>query len=128
MDIIIKVSTEQRVTALTRAAAQYNKEHMTELTVEQYLQLVCDQNIDAYVAIHTVVTLTKYEFLARFTQEERVAIRTAAAANGELYDFMEMLNVADEVKLTHPNTVAGVGLLEAVGLVAEGRAAIILAQ
>jgi hypothetical protein len=83
--------------------------------------------MDAYVAVHTVAVLTKYQFLDRFTQEERVAIRAAALTDGVLQDFMEMLEVSGEVILANPKTAAGANYIESIGLVAAGRAAEILA-
>jgi hypothetical protein len=128
MNYIITENDTVRISALTRAAAAYNAANATALTDAQFLQLVCDQNIDAYVAVHMVDGMTQFVFLKRFTQEERVAIRAAAATNGELYDFMQMLAAADEVKVTDPTTIAGVTLLEDAGLIGPGRSAVILAR
>ena len=65
-------------------------------------------------------------FLQSFTQTERIAIRTAAKDNIMLEDFMDLLNKATEVNLSHPDTIAGVNAFEAAGLIAPGRALEIL--
>ena len=71
--------------------------------------------------------MTKLEFLRRFTQAERVAIRTVAKSNGQLEDYMAMIDLAQEIDTADADTKAGVQMLELVGLIAEGRAAEILA-
>jgi hypothetical protein len=127
MQITITIDQASKITALSRATASYNTANDVTLTDAQFLQLVVDQNLDAYVATHTKTALTKFEFLNRFTQAERVSIRTAAASNAELYDFMQMLEISGEVQLNNPSTQAGIAFLEAGSLIAVGRAAEILA-
>lgn len=70
--------------------------------------------------------LTKLEYLRRFTQDERVAIRTAAKANAVLEDYLALLELAEEVNLGDADTIAAVQMLEAAGLLAAGRAGEIL--
>lgn len=73
-------------------------------------------------------TLTKVQYLKRFTQAERIAIRNAGAVNDQVKDYIEMLNaVTDLVHLEDPITAAGLYALEAAGLLAAGRAVEILA-
>lgn len=71
--------------------------------------------------------LTKLQYLRRFTQQERINIRNAASASPELYDYMALLDLAEEIDLSDPDTIAAVTMLEMAGLIAEGRAAEILA-
>jgi hypothetical protein len=71
-------------------------------------------------------TMTKLEFLRRFTQDERVAIRTVAKSNVALEDYMAMIDLAQEIDTADADTRAGVQMLESVGLLAEGRAQEIL--
>ena len=66
--------------------------------------------------------ITKFAFKQRLTQTERIAIREAAAVNPIVYDFEDLLNSAQFVDLTFPDTIAGVQQLEAAGLLTEGRA------
>jgi len=62
------------------------------------------------------------------TQAERIAIRAAGATNPVVNDYIELMNaVTDVVHLDDLDTAAGVHALEAVGLLAAGRAAEILA-
>lgn len=72
--------------------------------------------------------LQKIDFLRLFTQAERVAIRNAAKVNNQIEDYQEMLNNSTVVILSDPDIQTGVPLLEAVGLLAPGRAAQILAN
>mgnify|MGYP000937165325 CR=1 FL=1 len=70
--------------------------------------------------------MTKLEYLRRFTQDERVAIRAAAKSNAVLEDYMALLELAQDVDTTDADTVAAVNMLEQVGLIAAGRAQEIL--
>ena len=54
----------------------------------------------------------------------RIAIRSSE--DPVVADIQHLLSLADTVDLAHPATVEGVGYLEAVGLLAPGRAAEIL--
>ena len=47
----------------------------------------------------TSVPLTRYEFLSRFTPQERVAIREAAKTDPIIDDFMEMMKLSGNVSL-----------------------------
>lgn len=71
--------------------------------------------------------LTKYEFLKRFTSEERKAINAAAKINADIEDFKMLLDAAQEVDCGNEDTVAGVNALETAGILSAGRAGEILA-
>lgn len=70
-------------------------------------------------------------YLRRFTQAERIAIRAAATQSAVLDDYLRLLDTTiaqgGEVNLDDVDTIAAVGMLEQVGLIAAGRAAEILA-
>lgn len=70
------------------------------------------------------VQLTQLAFLRRFTPQERIAIRTSV--DPIIIDFLHLLNLAQDVRLDDPDTIAGVQYLEQQDLLAEGRAAVIL--
>lgn len=72
-------------------------------------------------------TVTKLEYLRRFTGEERVAIRAVAKTNPVLEDYLAMLEIAQDINLDDPDTIGAVTMLEGAGLIAQGRAAEILA-
>ncbi len=72
-------------------------------------------------------TLTKLEYLRRFTVDERVAIRAAAEQNAVLADYLKLMELAQEINLDDPDTIAAVQMLEQAGLIATGRAAEVLA-
>ena len=72
-------------------------------------------------------TLSKLEYLRRFTTAERVAIRAAASANPVLDDYLKLMELAQEINLDDPDTIAAVGMLEQAGLIAAGRAVEVLA-
>ena len=58
----------------------------------------------------------------RMTADERKDIRAAAESNADVYDFMDLLSDAAYINLVRPETIGGVNLLEAAGLLGEGRA------
>ena len=72
-------------------------------------------------------TITKLEYLRRFTTDERVAIRAAASANPVLDDYLKLMELAQEINLDDPDTIAAVQMLEQSGLIAAGRAVEVLA-
>lgn len=71
--------------------------------------------------------LTKIEYLKRFTQDERIAIRAAGKVNSVVEDYIELMNAAVIVHKDDPNTIAGLNALTQAGILAPGRAAEILA-
>ena len=72
------------------------------------------------------MTWTKLEYLRRFTQDERIAIRTAAKQVPALDDYLELLALATEVRSDDPDIVGALAMLEAGGLIGAGRAQEIL--
>lgn len=70
-------------------------------------------------------------YLRRFSQDERIAIRDAAKASPKLDDYLKLLDITIAqggiVNLDDSDVIAAVNMLESVGLIAEGRAAEILA-
>ena len=71
--------------------------------------------------------ITKVAYLRRFTTDERVGIRTAAKTSAVLEDYLSMMELAEEISLDDPDTIAAVQMLESAGLIAAGRAAEVLA-
>ena len=70
--------------------------------------------------------ITSYAFMQRLTSAERIAIRTVAASSPALYDYIDLLNQATYADLSDPVTGGGVQALETAGLLAPGRAAVVL--
>jgi len=71
-------------------------------------------------------TWTKLEYLRRFTQDERIAIRTAAKQVPALEDYLQLMELATEVRSDDPDVVSALEMLEGAGLIGTGRAAEIL--
>ena len=65
--------------------------------------------------------ISRLAFKLRMTAVERKAIRVAAESNADLYDFMDLLSDSTYIDLTRAETIAGIGQLEAAGLIAPGR-------
>lgn len=62
-----------------------------------------------------------FDFLRRFTVQERVAARTLAKTDPVVEDFMDLLNKAANVLSDDPDTVAGMGYLVLVSVLTEQR-------
>jgi len=73
-----------------------------------------------------VIVITKFEFLMRFTSTERKDTLTAARTNVDIEDFMQLLNSANDVDLTNPETIEGVNALVSFGILTPLRAQEIL--
>lgn len=74
----------------------------------------------------TTATISKREFLKKFTPAEYAAIKTAANANPTLDWYWQQFLLAEFINMSDPDTMGGIQLLEAAGLIAAGRAAEIL--
>jgi hypothetical protein len=72
-------------------------------------------------------TISKREFLKKFTPDEYAAIKTAANSNATLDWYWQQFLLAEFIDMADPDTVGGIQLLETAGLLAAGRAAEILA-
>lgn len=80
-------------------------------------------------------TLTKYAFRKLFTQSERIAVDNAqsnaaipAQYKAVLLTIAKDMELSAEVQLDNPDTIAGVGFLQTLGLIGPGRAAMILSN
>ena len=83
----------------------------------------------AEAAAHNfTIPKTQLQFLRLFTVTEYAAIKTAAAANPTLDFYWQKLMATQAVYMNDPEMVSGVKMLETAGLIAVGRAAIILAS
>lgn len=97
-------------------------DHFETFPLETY-----NHRIEIIVEVAPVRTITKLEYLRRFAVDERIAIRAAAAQNAILADYLQLLELAQDINLDDADTVAAVQMLEQAGLIAPGRAAEILA-
>lgn len=69
---------------------------------------------------------TAYEFLLRFTAQERAAFRAAAATDAQVADFQQLAQAAQEIRSDDPMTLAGMDYLVSVALLSSERRAEIL--
>lgn len=70
--------------------------------------------------------ISKREFLKKFTPEEYATIKAATAQSPQVDYFWQLFMLAEEVSLSHPETIQGITMLEQAGILGEGRAAEIL--
>ncbi len=73
-----------------------------------------------------VTVMTHLAFRKRFTFEERTAIETAAITDPEVRTVQKDFEAAQEIDLTYPDTIQGVGLLVSKGLLTQARANAVL--
>jgi hypothetical protein len=111
---------------VTRYAAAAPVEQLGELSVpfSEFDHTVFDPL--APEVAPTSMTWTKLEYLRRFTQDERIAIRAAATQSPQLTDYLELLALAEDVTSTDPDIVGALAMLEGAGLIGAGRAGEIL--
>lgn len=90
-------------------------------------QRFTDRNATMYQAVAEPVKVSPVEFKLLFTAPERVAIK--ASADPIVQDFFEIVNDPrlTFVDLGLQSTHDALAYLEGIGLIAEGRAAVILA-
>ena len=67
------------------------------------------------------MVFTAYEFLLRFTPQERATFRASATTDPMVADFMSLAQAAQEIITTDPMTIAGINYLVSVGLLTESR-------
>jgi hypothetical protein len=65
---------------------------------------------------------TAYEFLLRFTPQERAAFRAAANTDPLVADFQQLAQAAQEILSDDPMTAAGMNYLVTTGLLTQQRA------
>ena len=70
--------------------------------------------------------MTHLAFRKRFTFAERTAIETAAVTDPEVRTVQKDFEAAQEIDLTYPDTIQGVGLLVTKGLLTQDRANAVL--
>lgn len=66
--------------------------------------------------------LTKREFLKKFTADEYADIKAASASNSTVDYYWQQFILAEEIVMSDPDTMGGIRTLEAIGLLAPGRA------
>lgn len=97
--------------------------------------------VDAMTDVHSIVgftwsvdvpvpaprRLTHKQFMDRFTAHEAESVLMAAEVNPALKLFWQKMQMAKDINLDDPATVAGVNALEIAGLIGEGRTRVVLA-
>lgn len=99
---------------------------------EMYEKVIWDDSINSF--IYTIVQkptpiilpLTKYEFLSRFTEQERIDIYTEETTNINVRMWLEMFRVSESIDLKNPTTIQGIHALGQLGIITDERAIEIL--
>lgn len=71
-------------------------------------------------------SLSKYEFMSRFTTMERIAITASVSQSPELTEWLNLFKLTDYINLNDNNTIEAVTILEQLEIIGVGRAAEIL--
>jgi hypothetical protein len=69
---------------------------------------------------------TAYEFLTRFTQQERATLRAASATDPLVADFSQLLGAAQEVVSDDPVTIQAMDYLVYAGYITNDRRSVIM--
>ena len=69
---------------------------------------------------------TAYEFLTRFTQQERATLRAASATDPLVADFSQLLGAAQEVISDDPVTIQAMDYLVYAGYITNDRRSVIM--
>lgn len=64
---------------------------------------------------------TTYEFLLRFTAEERAVIRTTAQTDTIIADFLQLCQAAHEIENQHPMTMQAMNYIVSLNIISEQR-------
>lgn len=64
---------------------------------------------------------TAYQFLLRFTAQERASLREAARTDPLVADFQQLAQAAQEIRVDDPVTIAGMDYLVSLGLLTQQR-------
>lgn len=80
------------------------------------------QSAGTIVTPAPATTITKLAFKNRFTQAERIALRTASQTDPVVFDFMDLVSDATFIDLSRQDTMEGVNYIESQGYIDEGRA------
>ncbi len=128
-----QLNEQGRVVAVTQTAAEVISPSMVALPLLDSSLIGATYQNGAFVpavAPPPVRHVTRLAFLSRFTDAEAVAIDLASIGAtveaASMRRYMAKVNAATFIDLDRPDTRAGVQQLEAVGLLAAGRAAVIL--
>lgn len=73
-----------------------------------------------------MTVMSKLEFLRRFTQPERIAIRAHVGDDPVIADVNQLMELADAIDVADPDTVNYVGYLASKGYIAQTRVAALL--
>jgi hypothetical protein len=87
---------------------------------------VCAEVVDESVAAIVYAPLSKLQFLMRFTQAQRIAIRETAKTDTVLDDAVRLFDLSDSVMLNDPLAVQMVGYLVQLNLISAQDATAIL--
>lgn len=119
------VTAEHNATALASFVASEEVPTYVPVSAAQYAQNVFGSALNSYAT--KVLSVPSFKFVQRFTTNEYAAVMAAASGSAELQAYVDKLSASPTVNLTNEDVISGLSMLEAVGLLAPGRAAQILA-
>lgn len=102
-----------------------DEEAMAKFEADRAAKLAAEIAADEAALAAKNAVVTRLNYLRRFTQAERIALREID--NPVVKDFLMMVELAEEINLLDADTVGGTNYLEAEGFIGQGRAAEILA-
>ena len=126
--ITITVNDALKEQGIQAAANAYNAANPDQwVSAEQYMNMVVNSAAVSYANQFKVGIVSSGEYVLRFTAAENDAITAAAATDPLIDGLLKRVKESAEVVFYSDEVVQGVGYLVMQGLIAEARAAEILA-
>lgn len=101
--------------------------YIIDYTPEQLAEIAAQKAAQEAERQRLLATLTKYQFMSRFTMDEKRTIYGLESTSIDIKVWIATFNISDDIYLKEPDTIEGVNMLETAGIIGPGRAAEILA-
>ena len=101
--------------------------YVIDYTPEQLAEIAAQKAAREAERQRRLATITKYQFMSRFTMDEKKTIFGLGSTNIDIKVWIATFNISDDIYLKEPDTIEGVNMLETAGIIGVGRAAEILA-
>lgn len=106
-------SLEQQILAITWDGTEQNRASACDAVQNIQWNYIPNPNLPK--------RYTAYQFLQRFTAQERASFRAAAINDPNVADFQQLASAAQEILTNDPTTLAGMNYLVSVGLLTQQR-------
>lgn len=124
--VIIDAETSQFFSFPSQPSQAQVDQEAEAWDLQRRLSILRSQPVQEYQPEGPGSTLSKLDYMGRFTDVELATIYSAAKTAVQIEVWLEKFKLSSDIDLKDPRTIAGVQALEAVGVLAPGRAVEIL--